>query len=70
MVGICPYCGHNKFRNSWGRAGEGNARCARCGQEFNVVWKDGRVRGEFVLPVIEKTGWQAHLDALMNGEGY
>lgn len=41
--GICPYCGHNSFWNSWG---EGNASCESCEQEFILHIECGKVWGE------------------------
>jgi uncharacterized protein (DUF983 family) len=41
--GVCPYCGSNRWHNSWGF---GNASCDQCGKEFNLRLKDGLPVGE------------------------
>lgn len=43
MQGVCPFCGSNQWRNSWGK---GNAKCIECEREFNFSVVDGEPRGE------------------------
>ncbi len=39
---MCPYCGSNSWRNSWGA---GNSQCNKCAKEFNVIFEKGRPKG-------------------------
>jgi len=48
---MCPHCKGRRFYNSWGF---GNALCANCNREFNVVFVDGQMTGK---PVVEVNRW-------------
>ena len=48
-IPLCPHCGWNSYYNSWG---DGNACCAKCGKEFNVVFQSGN--GLVGLPLENK----------------